>query len=51
MNPIVINLMKFMSRVDLKWNEVPAYNECMVYLQELDKQNIDKELDKKEKNV
>ena len=31
----IMNTMKFMERVDLKWNEVPAFNECIAFITEL----------------
>ena len=28
----IMNTIRFMERVDLKWNEVPAFNECLSWL-------------------
>ena len=44
---IIENTLKFLQRTELKWNEVPAFIECMQFLTWLDKQeekdNINKE--------
>lgn len=46
-NKIINNTIQFLNRVELKWNEVPAFIECMQFLTWLDKQeekdNINKE--------
>lgn len=43
----IIQTLKFMERVELKWNEVPAFVECINYLntlaKQLEKDNIKKE--------
>jgi hypothetical protein len=36
-NPIINNTIQFLQRVELKWNEVPAFVECMNYLMEQQK--------------
>lgn len=44
---IIENTLKFMERVDLKWNEVPAFVECINYITSLanntEKNNIKQE--------
>lgn len=46
---IIENTLKFMQRVDLKWNEVPAFVECINALtslaNDIEKNNIEKEVE------
>lgn len=35
---IIENTLKFMQRVDLKWNEVPAFVECINFITSLVKE-------------
>ena len=39
----IMNTIRFMERVDLKWNEVPAFNECIAFITELYNQEEKKE--------
>ena len=45
-NQVINNTIQFLNRVDLKWNEVPAFVECMQFLNSL---NEEKKEDKPKK--
>lgn len=34
---VIQNIFKFLERTELRWNEVPAFNECIQYLLTLEK--------------
>ena len=42
-NKTIENTLKFLERTDLKWNEVPAFVECINYLNSLTKKEEIKE--------
>lgn len=43
MKQTIENTIKFLQRTDLKWNEVPAFVECINYLTSLLKEDINEE--------
>lgn len=46
----IIQTLKFMERVELKWNEVPVFVECINYLNALAKQLEKDKMQKEEQN-